>query len=115
MLIYATVLLAIAAVLALVGTNGQARLSRERLLADADPLVAEAGRLWRPPPTWLNSRPSRRRRRASVEEQLRRDPERAKRYDRLCAELFAWNALESSVALASVASVIAAVALIVHS
>jgi len=30
----------------------------------------------------------------------------AKRYDRLCAELFAWNALESSVALALPASVI---------
>jgi hypothetical protein len=107
-----TLWLAGAAVFALVGTNTQARLSRERLLADDDPLVAEAGRLWTPYPRWL-SRPGRRRRRTAIEVQVRLDPERAKRYDRLRAELVAWNALESSVALAFAASIVAVVATIV--
>ena len=108
MAVYAVGTLVFAALLALVGTNTQARLARQILLADEDPLIAEAGRLWTPTPRWLSwlSRPSRRSRRAAVEEELRKNPERAKRYDRLCAELFAWNALESSVALALPASVI---------
>jgi hypothetical protein len=42
--------------------------------------------------------------------ELSRDPVRAKRYERLRAELFAWNALESSVALAVPASFILLVA-----
>ena len=110
---YVTFSFAIAAVLAVVGTDAQSRLSRERLLADEDPLIAEAGRLWRPPPRWLSSRPSRRRRLAEVEAKLRRDPERAKRYDRLATELFAWNALETSAAIAAIASIIAAVTALV--
>jgi hypothetical protein len=107
--LYVSVQFAIAALLALAGTNAQARLSRGRLLADEDPLIAEAGRLWTPGPRWL-SRPSRRRRGESVEARLRQDPERARRYDRLRTELFAWNALETSVALASAASFVAIIA-----
>jgi hypothetical protein len=108
---YVALTLAGAAWLALIGTNIQARLARARLLADDDPLVVEAGRLWTTMPrrlSWL-SRPSHRRRRAAAEENVRQDPERAKRYDRLCTELFAWNALETSVALAFTASIIAAI------
>jgi hypothetical protein len=98
----------IAALFALVGTNTQARLARQILLADKDPLIAEAGGLWTPMPRWLSwlSRPSHRRRLAAIENEVRNKQERATRYDRLCAELFAWNALESSVAFALPASVI---------
>jgi len=38
----------IAAIWALQGTNAQAALARERLLADDDPLIAAAGRAWTP-------------------------------------------------------------------
>jgi hypothetical protein len=112
MSLYVTGMLAVAAILALVGTDNQARLTRSRLLADPDPLIAEAGRLWRPPPRVISQRPSRRRRCAAIEAELRQDPERSKRYDVLCTELFAWNALETSVALATVASVFAIIALL---
>jgi hypothetical protein len=110
--LYVSIQFAIAAMLALVGTNAQARLSRGRLLADEDPLVAEAGRLWTPGPRWLAA-PTYRRRREAVEVRLREDPERAKRYDRLRTELFAWNAIETSVALAAAASLVSIVAAIV--
>lgn len=105
MIVYAAASFTIAALMALVGTNTQARLARQVLLADDDPLIAEAGRLWTPIPRWL-SRRRRRRRIAEIEEALDRHPVRAKRYERLRAELFAWNALESSVALVLPASVI---------
>jgi hypothetical protein len=100
--------LAAASLMALAGTNVQARLSRQRLLGDADPLVAAAGRLWSPV-RWF-TRPSRKRLRTGAEAKLRNDPARWQHYRRLCQELFAWNAIESSVALAAVASVVALVA-----
>lgn len=107
MAVYAAATLVFAALLGLIGANTQARLARQVLLTDEDSLIAEAGRLWTPTPRWLRWLSSSRRRRLdAIEEELRKDPERAKRYDRLCAELFAWNALESSVALALPASVI---------
>jgi hypothetical protein len=103
-----------AAVFAYFGTRTQARLARGRLLADPDPLIAEAGRLWRPPPRWLSqwftTTPSRRARHAEVVAELRQDPGRAERYKTLSAELFAWNCLESSVAVAGIASLIAVIA-----
>lgn len=74
MLLIATLQFVLAAFWALLGTNAQARLSRERLLADEDPLVAEAGRLWKPGPRWLRSS-SHRKRRADAEEKVRRDAE----------------------------------------
>ena len=112
MLLAATVLFAVAACFALIGTNAQARLSRGRLLADDDPLIAEAGRTWTPGPRWLAT-PSRRRRHAAAEQKLRQDPERASRYAQLRAELAAWNLLESSAALAAAASFLAVVATLV--
>lgn len=113
--LYVAGTLAFAALLALIGTNTQARLARQVLLADDDPLISEAGRLWTPMPRRLSllSRPSHRRRREAAEEKVRQDPDRAGRYNRLEAELFAWNALETSVALAFVASVIAAIAALI--
>jgi hypothetical protein len=104
--IFAALWFANAAVLALYGTNVQAALARERLLGDADPLVAAAGRLWRPYPAWMAT-PAGRRRRSDAEAKVRVDPARGARYDRLRRELSAWNALESSSALAATASIIA--------
>ena len=79
------------------GTNQQARLSRERLLADEDPLIAAAGRAWMP--LWS---PGRRR----AESAVRVDPARWARYRTLAHELRAWNMLESSVVAALVATML---------
>jgi hypothetical protein len=87
----AAILAFFAALYGLAGTNQQARLSRGRLLADSDPLIAAAGRAWMP--LWS---PGRRRAEAAV----RVDPERWARYQTLARELRAWNMLESSVAAA---------------
>jgi hypothetical protein len=117
-------MLAVAAIWALLGTNAQAALARGQLLADDDPLIAAAGRAWTPlsradpliaaaerawtPLSRVTSRRrSRRRQRAEIEAELRRDSERWLHYEALRRELRAWNALESSVALAAVASVVA--------
>lgn len=95
-----------AAICALMGTNAQAALSRERLFEDEDLRVAAAGRLWRPGQLrWLKS--AKRRRAAEVE--FRDDPIAWRRYERLMTELFAWNALETSVAIATLASLVALV------
>jgi len=51
--------------------------------------------------------PRRRRERAQIEAQLREDSERWSKYEVLRRELSAWNALESSVALAAGASILA--------
>jgi hypothetical protein len=88
----------IASVLALMGTNTQAQLSRQRLLEVADPLIAEAGGLWSPL-RWIVS-PARRHRRNEVEHKIRQDPESWRRYEQLRKELRAWNFIESSVAMA---------------
>ncbi|MGH3117927.1 MAG: hypothetical protein ACRDWY_07365 [Actinomycetes bacterium] len=106
MAIYVAASFAMAAIWALMGTNVQAALSRQRLLEDEDPRVAVAGRLWRPLQfRWLKS--AKRRRAAEVE--FRDDPIAWRRYQRLITELFAWNALESSVAIATPAALIALV------
>jgi hypothetical protein len=89
---------AVAAVWALTGTNAQAALARQDLREDSDPLVQEAARLW-VPIRWL-SRPHKRRERAHLEARMREQPRTWARYRRLDRELSAWNALESSVALA---------------
>jgi hypothetical protein len=94
-----------AAIWALEGTNEQASLAKGRLLADDHPLIAAAGREWTPS-RLLTSR-GRRRRRAEIEALLREDPKRWKRYDLLRREMRAWNMLESSVAIAAVASIVA--------
>jgi hypothetical protein len=98
----------IAAIWALEGTNAQAALTRRRLLADDDPLIAAAGRAWTPLRILASRR--RRRQRAEIEAELRKDPDRWGRYDLLRRELRAWNMLESSVALASGASIMALLA-----
>lgn len=95
--------LAVAALLALYGTNLQAALSREHLINDEDPLVAAAGRNW-VPLRWLST-PGRRHRLGTAESRVRENPALWTRYGRLRRELSAWNALESSVALAAVASI----------
>ena len=100
--------LLIAALFALAGTNTQARLAREQLFGDVDPLVAAAGRLWSPG-RWLTRR-SRRRQRDAAEGELRSDPARWRHYRRLQDDLFAWNALESSVAVAAAGALLALVA-----
>jgi|AntAceMinimDraft_13_1070369.scaffolds.fasta_scaffold70874_1 hypothetical protein len=109
--IYITGFFIIAAFFALAGTNTQARISRNRLLQDADPQIAEAGKLWRPI-RWL-TKPSIRKTRRALELQLKRDSQQWARYKNLCAELFAWNALESGVAMALSASLLALVHAIV--
>jgi hypothetical protein len=93
---------AVAAFWAMTGTNTQARLTRQQLLEDDDPLVRRAVGGWTPV-RWL-ALPKTRAERRRLESQLRKDPERRARYTRLSQELGAWNALESSVALAFVAA-----------
>jgi hypothetical protein len=100
--------LAVASLLALVGTNAQARLAREQLFNDPDEGIARAGRLWRPGPRWL-TRKAYREQREAAEAQVRSDPERRKRYEKLRQELWAWNALESAVAIAFSGSLLAVV------
>jgi hypothetical protein len=100
----------IAAIWALSGTNAQAAMAREDWYEDDDPLIAEGGRLWLPAP-WLAGK-RRRKRVAEIEAELRHDADRWKRYRRLKRDLRAWNALESSVALAAAASLGALIAAI---
>lgn len=107
--IIALVSLVIASAWALMGTNMQARLSRERLLNDPDDEIVRAGRLWRPAPRWLR-RKVRRRQLEAIESRLLSGPEAAARYAHLRSELYAWNALESSVALGFFGAVLAVIA-----
>jgi hypothetical protein len=76
-------------------------MAREQWCADDDPLIAAAGRLWRPYPPMT---PKSRRWVAEIETELRKDADRWKRYQRLKRELRSWNSLESSVALGAAAS-----------
>ncbi len=96
-----------AAIWALGGTNAQAQLARKQLLADDDPLIADAGRAWTP---FRLAAPRRSRRQRAIEAELREDPERWARYDELRRQMRAWNLLESSVALAAGASILALIA-----
>lgn len=102
------VFLAIASIWALMGTNAQARIARDRLLEDPDGAIVLAGRLWRPGPRWL-ARKGTRQRRAAAEARVREEPERFQKYERLRQELWAWNALESAVAMAFAGSLTAVV------
>ena len=97
-----------AAIWALGGTNAQAQLARKQLLADDDPLIADAGRAWTPFRLAASRRS--RRQRAATEAVLRQDPERWARYDELRRQMRAWNLIESSVALAAGASILALIA-----
>jgi len=110
--LYAAILFLGAAFCALLGTNTQARVARRRLLADSNPLVAAAGQYWTPAPRWL-ARPSHRRARTQVEAALKTDAVEWTRYETLRQELFAWNALESAVALALSASATALVVAVI--
>lgn len=107
---YAALSFVAAAAFGLVGTNTQAALARSRLLTDANALVTQSGQLWTPI-RWL-VKPSRRRTRTRLEAELRRDLQAWPRYEVLCRELFAWNALESGAAMALAASVAGVVALL---
>jgi hypothetical protein len=102
---------AVASIWALIGTNAQAALSRERLLTDPDEAIARAGRLWHPMP-WA-SRKSVRRKRSSVEDAFRNDPDRWQQYTRLRQELSAWNMMESAVAMAFGGSLLAILAVFI--
>jgi hypothetical protein len=101
--VYFSTSLVLAALWALSGTNTQARLSRKRLLTDEDADIAAAARLWKPI-RWLR-RSSERRSLDVAEQRFRDDPVRWERYVDLCSELRAWNALESSVAIALPAAI----------
>jgi len=108
--ISAAIMFAGSSLMGLVGTNAQARLAKSRLLSDPNPLVVSAGLLWWPS-RWLMP-PRLRRRRLAVERELRQDAESWRRYELLCKELFAWNALESAVVVALFASLAALVAVL---
>lgn len=97
----------IAAVWALIGTNAQAADAREQICADEDERVVAAGDLWRP--VRFLTTPTHRRRRIAAENALRGDAALWLRYERLRRNLAAWNYLESSVALALGASLLALV------
>ncbi|MEC5185289.1 hypothetical protein RCH12_002765 [Cryobacterium sp. MP_3.1] len=101
--IYAAASFTGATFFALVGTNNQARLSKSRLLSDPDALIVQAGGLWLPV-KWTASRRNKRVL-AAIEAQLKDEPGRWKRYQMLCGEMFAWNALETSVAIAFPAAI----------
>jgi hypothetical protein len=100
---YVPLMVLIATAWALAGTNAQAALARRQLLANDDPLIAAAGKLWRPYSRLVPRRLQRQR--AEIEAELLKDSERWSRYEELERELWAWNMLESSVALAAVASI----------
>lgn len=101
----------ISAVWALAGTNQQAALSKWRMLDDPDQAVASAARLYRPgwlhlPPYWSRLR--------KAEAVIRPHPEAWHRYDMIRRELRAWNLLESAVAIAMLASVLALIPAVVE-
>jgi len=102
----------VAALLALTGTNTQARVARRQMLRSEDPLISTAARAWAPVLTWLMFG-ERRRLRIEAEAAVRVDPARWTRYVDLTVELRAWNALESSVALALPAAVAAFISALV--
>jgi hypothetical protein len=103
-----TIWFAIAAFWALIGTNTQSTLSREQLREDPDPLIREVAEKWTPV-RW-RSLPKKSPDRQRLEDRIREDPARWARHHRLRRELGAWNALESSAALALGAAVLAALA-----
>ena len=108
--LYVTFCFAGAAFFGLIGTNAQAQLARKHLMEDSDILVATAGSYWRPV-RWLVRKPTKSKR-DELEAVLRKKPKRWRRYQILCRELFAWNAIETSVAIAFVASVVACIQLV---
>jgi hypothetical protein len=94
--------LLVAAIWALTGTNAQARGARRQAANDSDSDIAAALAMWRPIP-WL-ARRERRAQMHQLESQIEQDAGRWSRYVDLRADLRAWNALESSVALAAAAA-----------
>jgi hypothetical protein len=101
--LYAAMFFVLAALCALAGTNSQAAQARAKLFADDDPRIMQAARSWRPI-RWPWTKTTKQLRAA---EALFADDEATRlRYQSLCRELFAWNSLETSVALALPATVI---------
>lgn len=94
-------------IFALMGTNAQASLAKQRLLRDNNPLVQEAARLWTPGRRWLLHRGHQRLQNVFEMHLREREPAEWTRYLTLTRELWAWNALESGVALLSGAAVAA--------
>jgi hypothetical protein len=103
---------AVASIWGLMGTNAQAALARQRLLNDPDEAIARAGQLWRPM-MWARRR-SVRLRQAAAENAIHSDPDRWQQYQRLCRELWAWNMMESAVAMAFGGSLLAVAAFLIN-
>src|SRR4051794_17088054 len=89
----------LAALWAVSGADAQARLARARMLADENPAVARLAQLWTPNKLLASS--GVRRERKQEEARLREDEPEWQRYESIRQELRAWNALESSIALAA--------------
>jgi len=104
----AALLLAMAAWLALRGTNKQAGLARARWARDPDIRVAQAVTTWRPGPQWIWGS-TRRANWQRIQADLHADPTVYARFTDLVGDLWAWNNLESAVALAFVGSILGAV------
>lgn len=94
------------------GTRVQAAMSKGRWLSDTNPLIANAASLWRPGPRWIRSRRVRTARR-QAELAIEADAKEWARYQMLSREFFAWNDLESAVAMAFIASLVAFVSAVV--
>lgn len=109
--LYPTLLFFFAAIMALAGTNRQARNAKRALLEDSHSSLRAAGLLWKPVP--LLAGRTAKKELAQLEADIRKVPDRWRRYDRLKSELRAWNALETSVALALPASFIAVVQILI--
>jgi hypothetical protein len=96
-----------AAFFALRGTNRQAQMARQDWLADRNPDICAAAQLWAPGPRWIRRKSYREKRRA-VEDSIARDSAEWARYRRLSNEFYAWNNLETSVAIAFPAALLTA-------
>jgi hypothetical protein len=100
---------AIAAYLALRGTNLQAALAKQSWLSDPNPDIKAAALLWAPGPRWIRGRAHVAKWKA-LESAIQRDPAEWARCVRLMREFYSWNDLETSVAIAFIGSLLACVA-----
>ncbi len=106
--LYSSAMFFFSALLALRGTNGQARAAKLRWLADPNPLIAEAARRWVPRPRWMRSK-ARRSEWKALDVAIQARPGEWMRLRLLNQEFVAWNDLETAVALAGLASAVALV------
>lgn len=97
---------------ALFGTNQQANLSRWRMLNDPDDAVASAARLYRA--GWSFLFPRYKARIRAAEAAIPANSEAWHRYDIIRRELRAWNSIETSVAVAAVASLLTMIGALVE-